>query len=629
MTFKLPLTITVPKRDFVGRSVVWPVELESSIGRRGAGMLLEQVWVLGPVRRKLSQGCRHGAIGLLLVLGLSLAATKSGHADEDILRLLYWQAPTVVNPHLSIGTKDLSASRIVYEPLASFDKDGRLIPLLAAEIPSLENGAVAADGRSVTWTLKKDVKWADGVPFTADDVLFTFKYATNSDVGTTTSATYEIVENVEVLSDHTVKVNFKTVNPAWALPFVGVNGMIIPRHLFEDYNGPNWREAPANLQAIGTGAYRVAEFIEEDILIIGEDVVSTIKIVYEPNPHFREADRPFFRRVELRGGGDAKVAAEAVLKESTIDYGYNLQVAIETLEELEAEGKGILYNPPTAWTERIMINFTDPNRETAAGERSSTAFPHPVLTDKRVRQALSLGIDRERITKLYGKTGRLATNILISPSIYASPNTTWDYDLEEAATLLDDAGWVDRDGDGVREKDGQHLSIIFQTSVNAVRQKTQEIIKESLESIGFDVELKIIDSSIYFGPVRDNTNTRRHFYADLEEFAFSNKSPDPGAYLKAWTCGEAAQMVNNWSAANWSRYCNPTFDALHERSTKELDPDKRRQLIIEMNDLLIEDVAVIPMVERALAFGVAKSLEGVEPTPWDVDVWNIKDWRRK
>jgi peptide/nickel transport system substrate-binding protein len=276
-----------------------------------------------------------------------------------------------------------------------------------------------------------------------------------------------------------------------------------------------------------------------------------------------------------------------------------------------------------------MINFADPNRETVGGERASTAFPHPFLTDKRVRQALSLAIDRARIAKLYGKTGRLATNLLISPSIYASPNTTWDYDLEKAAALLDEAGWQDGDGDGLREKGGQRLGIVFQTSVNSVRQETQEIIKEALESIGFEVELKIIDSSIYFGPVGDNTNTRRHFYADLEEFNFSNKSPDPGAYLKAWTCGEAAQMANNWSAANWSRYCNPAFDALHERSTRELDPDKRRQLIIEMNDFLIEDVAVIPMVERALAFGVAKDLEGIEPTPWDVDVWNIKDWRRK
>ena len=573
-----------------------------------------------------------GLLVLTLAVGLfgSLGQLKAAQGDRgETLRLLYWQAPTIVNPHLSIGTKDLSASRIVYEPLASFDKDGRLIPLLAAEIPSLENGAVAADGRSVTWTLKKDVKWADGEPFTADDVRFTFEYATNPDVGTTTSATYEIVERVEVLDDHRLKVHFKDVNPAWALPFVGVNGMIIPRHLFEDYNGPNWREAPANLQAVGTGAYYVVAFIEEDILIIGEDVVSTIKIDYEPNPHFREADRPFFRRVELRGGGDAKVAAEAVLKEGTIDYGYNLQVAIEALEDLEAQGKGVLYAPASAWTERVMINFADPNRETAGGERASTAFPHPFLTDKRVRQALSLAIDRARIAKLYGKTGRLATNLLISPSIYASPNTTWDYDLEKAAALLDEAGWQDGDGDGLREKGGQRLGIVFQTSVNSVRQETQEIIKEALESIGFEVELKIIDSSIYFGPVGDNTNTRRHFYADLEEFNFSNKSPDPGAYLKAWTCGEAAQMANNWSAANWSRYCNPAFDALHERSTRELDPDKRRQLIIEMNDFLIEDVAVIPMVERALAFGVAKDLAGVEPTPWDVDVWNIKDWRRK
>ncbi len=564
--------------------------------------------------------------GFLGALGHLSAAQDDGN---ETLRLRYWQAPTVVNPHLSIGTKDLSASRIVYEPLASFDEDGRLIPILAAEIPSLENGGVAADGRSVTWTLTPDVEWADGTPFTADDVLFTFQYATNSEVGTTTSATYEIVERVEVLDDHRVKVHFKGVNPAWALPFVGVNGMIIPRHLFQDYNGPNWQEAPANLLAVGTGAYRVAEFIEEDILIIGEDVVSTVKIIYEPNPYFREEGRPFFHRVELRGGGDAKVAAKAVLNEGTIDYAWNLQVAIEALEELEAEGKGILYVPPTAWTERVMINFADPNQEKASGERASTAFPHPFLTDKPVRQALSLGIDRERIAKLYGKTGRLATNLLISPSIYASPNTTWDYDLEKAAALLDEAGWFDSDGDGVREKDGQRLSIVFQTSVNAVRQKTQEIIKEALESIGFEVELKIIDSSIYFGPVGDNTNTRRHFYADLEEFAFSNKSPDPGAYLKAWTCGEAAQMSNNWSAANWSRYCNPAYDALYAQSTKELDPDKRRKLIIAMNDLLIEDVAVIPMVERALAFGIGQSLKGVEPTPWDVDVWNIKDWRRK
>ena len=171
--------------------------------------------------------------------------------------------------------------------------------------------------------------------------------------------------------------------------------------------------------------------------------------------------------------------------------------------------------------------------------------------------------------------------------------------------------------------------MVFQTSVNSVRQKTQQIIKKTLESIGFEVELKITDASIFFGPVRDNTNTRRHFYADLEEFTFNNKSPDPGAYMRAWTCGAIAQKANNWSAPNWSRYCNPEFDVLYMQSTTELDSEKRRRLIMQMNDFLINDFAVIPLVERSSAFGISNDLAGVEPTPWDVDVWNIKDWLRK
>ena len=568
----------------------------------------------------------------IIILLLSLFPCLSLASDRgagDTLRLLFWQAPTVVNPHLSIGSKDLTASRIVYEPLASFDANGQLVPFLAAEIPSLDNGGVARDGRSVTWKLKQGVKWADGQPFTADDVLFTFEYATNPEVGATTSATYDIVQRVEVINEHTVKVYFKDLNPAWALPFVGVNGMIIPRHIFEPYNDVNAQEAPANLKALGTGPYRVREFREEDILIIGEDAVSTIKIIYEPNPFFREPDKPWFSQVELQGGGSALVAAQAVLRDGVIDFGLNLQVLVETLNELEAYGQGVVIAPPATRVERIMINFTDPNRETENGERASVRFPHPVLTDKRVRQALSLSIDRAAITQLYGKAGRIATNMLISPTIYHSPNTSWEYDLEKAAALLDQAGWKDSDGDGVRDKNGMRLSLVFQTSVNAVRQKTQTIIKEALGSIGVEVELKIIDSSIFFGPVADNTGTRRHFYADLEEFSFNNKSPDPGAYLGGWTCAEAAQQANNWSSSNWARYCNPAFDALHEQSRTELDPEKRRQLIIQMNDMLIAEVALIPLVERSIVFGVSKTLDGIQPTPWDTDVWNIKDWRRQ
>jgi peptide/nickel transport system substrate-binding protein len=267
--------------------------------------------------------------------------------------------------------------------------------------------------------------------------------------------------------------------------------------------------------------------------------------------------------------------------------------------------------------------------ETAEGERSSTQFPHPFLTDKKVRQAIAHAIDREAVAALYGPSGRATTNLLVAPPGFDSPNTQelYPFDIEQAAALLDEAGWVDAGGDGAREKDGKSLSVAFLTSISPVRQETQEIVGAALESIGFAVELKNVDSSIFLGPPEESTNTRRHFYADLEEFAFSNKSPDPTAYMKGWTCGEVAQLANNWSRSNWARYCNPAYDALYEQVASEIDPEKRRQLFIQMNDLLIKDVALIPLVHFADVSAINSNLTGLDVTPWDVEVWNIMDWR--
>ena len=558
-----------------------------------------------------------------------LTTTFSVQAQEDTLKLFFWQAPTIVNPHLSPGTKDLSASRISYEPLASFNAAGELVPFLAAEIPSLENGGVAQDGRSVTWRLKQGVTWSDGHPFTASDVQFTHEYISNHLVAATSKSAYDLVDSVEALDDYTVKVNFNSHNPVWSIPFVGVKGMIIPRHVFEEFNGPNAQEAPANLVPVGTGPYRGQEFNEEDILIIGEDAVSTVKIIFEANPHFRESGKPFFKRVELQGGGGDAVFAAKLVKDGLADYAWNLQVDEQTLTQMEAGGKGHAFELLGAWVERIMINFSDPNQATEDGERSSLRFPHPIFSDKRVRQAVAFAIDRQAIADLYGRGGRVTSNILMSPTGYQSPNTTWRYDLSKARSLLDEAGWLDENGDGVRENNNQLLRILFQTSVNSVRQKTQAIVQQSLESIGFAVGLKSIDSSIFFGPITENTNTRRHFYADLEEFAYSNKSPDPAAYMQAWTCDEVAQWTNNWASSNWARYCNSEYDAAFRKAAREIDLEKRQQFFIHLNDLLIGDVAVIPLVHLVDFGGISNTLAGLDLTPWDVDVWNIKDWKRK
>lgn len=541
------------------------------------------------------------------------------------LTLLYFQAPTIVNPHLSQGDKDLSASRITYEPLASFNKDGTMMPLLAAEIPNLDDGSLAADGTSVTWKLKEGIKWADGEPFTASDVLFTYQYITIPDVKATSISAYAEVDKVEVLDEYTIKVSFKEPTTSWYAPFVGQFGMIIPRHIFEAYIGSNAADAPENLEAIGTGSYYVSEFRNEDVLIIGGNAVSTNKIIYEINPHYRDPNKPFFSKVELRGGGDLELAVQAG-KEGAVDYVWNAAVSEDTLVDAESTGNALAIGAPSSFVERIMFNFSDPKKETADGERSSVQFPHPFLSDPLVRQTIVMAINREEIAALYGRGGTPTTNILAEPPIYASENNNYEYNPTKAAELLEQDGWIDSDGDGIREKDGVELRMTFLTSIQTLRQRTQEQVKNDLEAIGIAVELRQVDSSIFFGPPTDTTDTRRQFYADLEEFAFSNKSPDPSAYMAGWTCDNIAQKENDWALPNWARYCNPEFDELFKQATTELDESKRAELFVKMNEVLIQDVAVIPLVKLTNLVIVRDDLKGYDFTAWDVEVWNIADW---
>jgi peptide/nickel transport system substrate-binding protein len=536
--------------------------------------------------------------------------------SDDTLKLLSWQAPTILNPHLSTGFKDSEASRITLEPLASFNKSGELVLFLADEIPTFENGGLAADGKSVIWKLKQNVKWSDGTPFTADDVVFTYEFITNPQVGSTTAGSYETIEKVEALDSHTVKISFKQVNPAWFLVFVGTEGMILPKHIYQEYNNENARSAPANLIPIGTGPYKVTEFKPGDT------------VIFESNSNFRETEKIAFKRIELKGGGDATSAARAVLQTGDVDFAFNLQVEARILEELEAAGKGKIIADFGSQSERILVNQTDPNQTTSEGERSSLQYPHPFLTDKTVREALSLAIDRDLIAQqLYGKTGQATANFLVEPKQYYSANTSYQFNPNGAIALLDNAGWKDTNNNGIRDKNGVEMQMIFQTSVNPLRQKTQEIIKQGLQKIGIGVELKSVDPSIFFSSDPANNDTIEKFYADLQMYTTGNTNPDPGNYMKTYTCGEIPQKSNNWTGQNVSRYCNPEYDNLWQQSTQELVPEKRAELFIKMNDMLVNEFVVIPLINRADTVGVSNRITGIDLTPWDLKTWNIMDWK--
>jgi len=586
------------------------------------------LWVIGLVACADQTGLSEEAIVSPTV---APTAPLTGRGVGDTLHVMFYEAPTILNPHLSLAYKDWEPCRVTYEPLASFDADGNLIPFLAAAIPSLDNGGVASDGKSVTWKLKQGVQWSDGEPFTAADVLFTYEFITNPAVASPSSSSYGNVERVEVIDDYTVRVHFKEATPAWSVPFIGIPGMILPKHMFEAYNGANAQEAPANQVPVGTGPYRVMPpgIKPQEVIFLGSQLVETNKIVYEPNPFFREEDKPFFRRVEWRGGITASEAARSVLKDGDVDYAVDLSsIATDELLTLEEGGKGRLVTVLGPGVERILLNRTDPNRQTATGERSSLEFPHPFFSDKRVRQAFAHAINQEAIAALYGVTGLATENNLVSPAQYNSPNSFYAFDLERAAALLDEAGWIDTNNDGFRDKDGIKMKVVYQAYQADIVQETQRIIRRDLESIGVEVEPKIIDSSIMFSDdPGSHPDTLWRFNADMQQFTHNTYSPDPTAYMRDWTCSQIPQQSNNWTGYNVERWCNEEYDALYEKVLTVLDPEERRDIFIQMNDLLIEDVVMIPLVHKSWISGANREIEGINLTPWDNELWNVKDWR--
>jgi peptide/nickel transport system substrate-binding protein len=542
-------------------------------------------------------------------------AAKRGQGG--LVKLLWWQAPTILNPHLAQGSKDFNASRLVLEPLADINDKGELVPVLAAEIPSVENGGVSKDAKTVTWKLKKDVKWSDGQPFTSKDVKFTYEYVIDEKTTATTIANYTVIESIETPDDYTVVIRFKDPNPAWMNVFVGPYGRILPQHILKDYVGEKARTAPFNLNPIGTGPYKVKEFKPGDV------------VVYEMNENYREPDKPYFAQVEFKGGGDATTAARAVLQTGEVDYAWNLQVEAQVLDQLEKAGVGVVEVIEGVYVERILVNMTDPRKE-VDGERSKLGVPHPWQSDLRVRQAYALACQRDVIANtLYGRAGKATSNILVAPERFVSKNTSWKFDLDAAAKLLDEAGWT-KGPDGVRQKDGVRMEVVYQTTINPVRQKTQEIIKSAFEKLGIKVELKSIEASVFFSSDPGNPDTAAHFYADLEMFTNGPSSTYPIDYMVSWygKPDNIAQKANNWSGNNYERWQNEEYDKLYEQALVELDPKKQEELFIKMNDLVVNNVVVIPLVHRNSVSGRKKDLTGLELSRWTDETWNIANWRR-
>ena len=557
-------------------------------------------------------------LGAAAAFTLAPAAMAERGADGDV-KIIYWQAPSILNPYLSGGTKDIESSSIVIEPLGRYTEPGALVPYLAQEIPTVVNGGVSADLTAITWRLKEGLLWSDGSPVTSADVKFTADYCMHPEGGCAQLAKFEGVTSIDTPDALTVTVNFSSPKPNPYGPFMGGQTPIIQKAQFENCMGakaPGCTEA--NFNPIGTGPFVVTDFRPNDVIQMAA------------NPNYRDPAKPAFATLTFKGGGDATGAGRSVLETGEFDYAWNLQLAPDVIANMEKAGKGVAIAGFGPLVERLEMNMTDPSSSLDADTRSTRKAPHPFLSDINVRKALSMAIDRPLLVEVgYGKAGRVSCDLVPAPDLYAANN---DYcmkqDIAGANALLDSAGWA-KGGDGIRAKDGVRLSILYQTSTNAVRQDFQALIKQWWGEIGVETELRNLNASVFFGGDPGSPDTFQKFYADVEMYANTFDGTDPQAYLAAYRCGNEPKPESQWQGENINRFCDPAYDAMLDELAQTGDLAKRGEIAIKLNNMLTKDsYTIVPLVHRGRVSAHAKSLGGVVLNTWDSELWNVADWHR-
>ncbi|HZD22614.1 MAG TPA: peptide ABC transporter substrate-binding protein [Acidimicrobiia bacterium] len=544
-----------------------------------------------------------------------------GAGEGGELLLLEWQAATHLNPYTGTGTKDIQAASLVIEPLVEYDTDGNIVPSLVTEIPTLENGGISEDLTQITYHLLPDVTWSNGDPFTADDVVFTWEYCTQSE-GCSSSALAG-VESVEAVDDLTVTITFPDPTPWPFNPFTGSTEPVLHRADFEGCVGEGFVACESNINPIGTGPYMVSEMRVDDT------------VTYEMNPNYRGvADgKPFFSTVTIKGGGSAEDAARAVLSTGEADYAWNLQVAPEILSQMEGEGNGTVSVGFNTSVEGIRLNQTNPDNPDNPSDYLDGTNPNPFFFENAdLARALSLAINRDEVAAVaYGAAGEPTCNVWPVPGAALSTNNDWclTQDIDEANRILDeDLGYVDSDGDGIRElPDGTPLEWDYVTSTNQVRQDTQALVESYWSQIGVKVNMGNEDAGVFFDRASDLGIWK--FFTDIEMYTNSATGADAQGYFQSFLTSQIPESSNDWGGNNIPRCARDDFDTTWQQlAGTELTDPARDDLIIQLNDMFVE-YCMIPLINRGSVSAFANDLEGYDKVNgWDTELWNIEDWRR-
>lgn len=573
------------------------------------------------------------ALFLMLILVMAGLISCGAAGRGSSITILIPDDPVAFNGFVTDTGYEQAMGELIMLSLSEVDPDGNIFPELAVEIPTVENGGVVVDdyyyyyyneyygydydtaeyygygyylpGMDVTWTIRDDVFWADGEQVTIDDVIFTWEEFTEE----TWVDGVDYVTSIEKINDFSLVVHYNTLYPNYQLMFGGENFFVYPEHYCDP--DQSFYEWDCDRQPLSNGPYILEEWVTNDHL------------TFVRNPDYFEEGKPAIDEVIVRIVPEQSVRKSLML-EGDADAHYWPGDAIADEYET-ADNVDILVAPTERWVMRLIPNLA------AYGETDPKEYPHPFLSQVEVRQAIRMAVDVDTIVEdiFYGNGHHTWTEFFRPP--YACDIPQPEFDLEGAAALLEEAGWMDEDGDGVREchgcpnaEEGTLMSMEFAiyAEYGEELELAQQLIAENLESIGFDVELLTIEGAVMWAQAEAG-GTEQSGNFDLDMWDDGYPGTDPTDY-QLWTFYSTDGIPEN-GGYNVGRWFNEDFDTLLWEAYT-LDEEYRKELFCEMAEILEEELPNILLFTTAEFHGISTRLVGPAPSGNDPLTWNVADW---
>lgn len=539
----------------------------------------------------------YAVVAILVSAVLLLAACGSGGETQEkqIATLIYTQEFDSISPLYTSMWFSWTTWQMYLHWAWEFDENNEAFPRLVTEIPSTENGGVSADGRVLTMHLRDDITWSDGTPVTADDFVFTWEMAVSPSNAVSTTYPYDMIESVTAPDPQTVVVTFTDPFAPWlATLWHGILPAHILRPVYEadgTIDNADWIRFPD----VGCGPYLLAEW----------ESGSFARFVRNENYWGTPAkiDEIFIRFVP----DDASQVA--ALQAGDADLGTFIPYSdVPTLQEAGLT----LVSEPSGYGE-WMFFMVD-----SSGERGN-----PAMQDVNVRKAIALAIDRDGINRdlHFGLTKTPASFWDALPFYNDPPLEPYPFDPEEANRLLDEAGWVDSNGDGTRDKDGVELELVHATTIRQDRQDVQAVMQQQLAAVGIKLDILSVDDTLYFASYSEAGPAAMGEY-DIMEWSDGPMFPDPDLYY--WLCSQIPSDESP-TGENWFYICDEELDRLIQLQATQVDVTERQQTISQINQLFYDKVYIIGMWQDPDLYAVGSRLKNVKFSGVTM-FFNIAEW---